>query len=158
MAKRWVDDQALLDSLAINLTDAMSMFPKRLIKVDELVHELRMPLSHIQILALISENDLSIGKLSARLGVAKPNTTPIVDALYERGYVTRVRSDKDKRVVLVHLEPEGRQCLDRVRELISGQIAEWPVSLTKSEARQLNDSLELLIRLMESIVEKDPEA
>ena len=154
MAKRWIGDPALLDSLSDNLIGTMSMFPKRLIRVDELVHACHMPLSHIQIMTLLDGRDLSIGQLSERLGVAKPNITPMVDALHDRGYVSRIHKSEDRRVVHVHLEPEGDECLNRIKGIVSDQISQWPMKLSKSEVRLLNKGLGMLIRLMEGMNEQ----
>ena len=86
-----IKDEALVASLAGHLVDAMSMFPKRLVRTDELIHSFGMPLSHMQILVMLEKGDMSIGQLSTYTGVAKPNVTPLVDALCERGYVSRAR-------------------------------------------------------------------
>ena len=44
MPKHWYDDQAALDALSESLVDLIAMFPKRMVRVDELVHTFRMPL------------------------------------------------------------------------------------------------------------------
>ena len=148
MPKHWYDDQAALDALSESLVDLIAMFPKRMVRVDELVHTFRMPLSHIQILALVSHRDLSIGELSGMLGVAKPNITPLVDALNSRGLVERVRSDRDRRIVQVHILPAGAECLEEVRKVVKRQICDWPASFSRNEARNLGRSLDTLIDTM----------
>ena len=56
-----------------------------------------MPFSHIQIICLLSDGAMSIGEISMSLGIAKPNITPLLDALNERGVLERCRSEKDRR-------------------------------------------------------------
>ena len=153
MAKRWVNDSALLESMADNLLSAMSMFPKRLVRIDEMIREFQMPLSHIQIMSLISRQALTISQISARMGVAKPNVTPLVNKLDEMGYVSRIRSDADKRIVQVALSDAGEKCLSRIRDMIAEQIREWPVDFSTGEIRHLNGSLGTLNRTMESMNE-----
>ncbi len=157
MSAHWTHDEALVAGVAEHLFGAMSMFPKRLIRLDELIHSFGMPLSQMQILALVEREDLSIRQISERTGVAKPNVTPLVDALRDRGYVTRRRHERDGRVVCVHLEPAGAETLQRLREALAAQVREWPKTVTRAEARELVGGLEAIRRMMDAInlAEKD---
>ena len=146
-------DDALVASLAEHLFDVMPMFPQRLIRRDELIHAFGMPLSHMHILILLEKGDMSIGQLSARTGVAKPNVTPLVDALRDRGYVSRTRNSEDRRMVNVHLEEEGAECLRKLREAVADQIRKWPKGITRSELRSLVASLETLSGVMNAFDE-----
>ena len=69
-----IKDEALVASLAGHLVDAMSMFPKRLVRTDELIHTFGMPLSHMQILVMLEKGDMSIGQLSVYTGPPKSRT------------------------------------------------------------------------------------
>ena len=158
MPKRRTDDQALLDSLSGHLVSAIAMFPKRLVRVDELVHTFHMPLSHIQVLALVAKKDLSIGQLSVLLGVAKPNITPLVDALTARGLVERVRDDTDRRIVMVHILPEGCACIGEIQQQIQDQLKQWPEQITHTEMKHLNSALATrtqVMSMMEDAAVKD---
>lgn len=151
MAKKWSEDNELLESMAGNLLDVLAVFPKQLIRVDELVRQFGMPLSHIQIMVTLSNADLSIGTLSERMGIAKPNITPLVDALCDKGYVERIRSLTDRRIVNVHLTASGADLLSEIRTAISSQVAEWPVQLSRSEAKEMNAALSALTKLANAI-------
>ena len=147
MSKRWMDDAELVSSMAQRLVETLPLFPKRFLRVDELIRKHQMPFSHLQILIMLEECDLSIGQISARLGIAKPNITPLVDSLCEGGLTARVRDERDRRVVNVHLTAEGVKLLDRVRESVSRQVTEWSIPLSRSEAKELNAALASLLRL-----------
>ena len=107
MSKRWLDDAELVNNMAQRLVETLPLFPKRFMRVDELVRKHQMPFSHLQILIMLEECDLSIGQISARLGIAKPNITPLVDSLCQGGLTARVRDERDRRVVNVHLLEKG---------------------------------------------------
>ncbi|MBR4710384.1 MAG: MarR family transcriptional regulator [Clostridia bacterium] len=141
MPKDWQNDERLLNSLASHLLEAMSLFPKRLLRVDELIHRFSMPLSQMQILAMVGRETLSIGQISAWMGIAKPNITPLVDALIARGFVRRIRSGSDRRVVHVEVLEAGRECLRAVREAIAEQVARWPESVTREDVEKMDGSL-----------------
>lgn len=148
MMKKWTEDTELVDSISVNLLDALAVFPKRLVQVDALLRQFEMPLSQIQILVTLADGDLSVGQLSQRLGVAKPNITPLVDVLSARGLLERYRSLTDRRVVNVHLTEKGMALIEEIRQAVSKQIVEWHVQLNRSEAKELNTALSRLLRLM----------
>ncbi len=148
MMKKWTEDTELVDSISANLLDALAVFPKRLVQVDSLLRQFEMPMSQIQILVTLADGDLSIGQLSQQLGVAKPNITPLVDAMSARGLVERYRSLTDRRVVNVHLTEDGVALMEKIRHSVSEQIVEWPAQLSRSEAKELNTALSRLLRLV----------
>lgn len=147
MPKKWNEDTALVGSVAGNLFELLPVFPKRLVHTDALVRDHQMPFSHIQILVMLAEEDLSIGQISDGLGIAKPNITPLVDALRDEGYVERIRSEKDRRIVSVHLLEAGRRKLDSIRKDIAAQVTAWKGELSRSEVKELNNALASIIRI-----------
>ena len=56
MSRRWTEDAALVSSMAQRFVEALPLFPKRFIRVDELVRQHGMPLSHLQILIMLEES------------------------------------------------------------------------------------------------------
>ena len=147
MSKKWTDDAVLVGNMAQRLVEALPLFPKRFVRVDELVRQQKMPFSHLQILIMLEEGDLSIGQISARLGIAKPNITPLVDSLCEGGLTARVRDGRDRRVVNVHLLDKGTACLNALRKSVEEQMLAMPGSLSRSEAKELCGALSTLVRL-----------
>lgn len=155
MAKNWTGDQALLEAISTNLYDALPLLPKRLVRVDALTREYGMPFSHIQILCMLSDKEMTIGEISASLGIAKPNITPLLDALHERGVLERCRSEKDRRIVNVRLLPEGQALATRLKESIAAQVLEWPRSLSHSDVKRLNNALAYLIEIGNMLAEAE---
>lgn len=149
MPKKWQNDEDLLSGVSSHLLDAVSMFPRRLLRVDELIHRFGMPLSQMQILTMVEKETLSIGQISKRMGIAKPNITPLVDALIARGYVQRVRIGGDRRVVHVEALPAGRECLREIVGAITEQMRRWPESTTRADLERFDAGLTGMLRFME---------
>lgn len=63
---------------------------------------------YLAMLALWEEDGVTVSALGARLRLDSGTTTPLVKRLEKRGFVRRVRSEQDGRVVLVHLTRTGR--------------------------------------------------
>ncbi|MGN0792852.1 MAG: MarR family winged helix-turn-helix transcriptional regulator [Aristaeellaceae bacterium] len=147
MAKNWTNDQALLDAITRNLFNALPLLPKRLVRVDMITHRYQMPFSQIQILCMLTDGSMTIGQISAALGIAKPNITPLLDSLKERGLLERVRSEKDRRIVDVALLPAGMEMARQIKDSISEQVTTWEESLSAGDAKRLNNALATLIRM-----------
>ncbi len=155
MAKHWTGDAALVDALSRNLYEALPLLPKRLVKVDAITREFGMPFSHIQILCMLSGTEMSIGEISARLGIAKPNVTPLLDALAERGLLIRCRSEVDRRIVNVRLLPEGCELAEQLQGSIAAQVIKWPEGFSHSDIKRLNNALAYLIDVGKRLAEMD---
>jgi len=151
--KKWNEDQALVNSVAANLFEMLPVFPKGLVHTDELVRDHQMPFSHIQILVMLSGEELSIGQISQRLGIAKPNITPLVDIMRDNGLVERVRSQTDRRIVHVRLLEAGREKLKGIHEDIANQVAAWKGQLSRSEIKELSNAMASIIRIAGSLNE-----
>lgn len=155
MAKHWTDDTALVEAISRNLYEALPLLPKRLVRVDALTREFGMPFSHIQILCMLSNKEMTIGEISSSLGIAKPNITPLLDALHDRGILERCRSEKDRRIVNVRLLPEGEELAARLKTSISAQVQEWPRGFSHSDIKRLNNALAYLIEVGSQLAEAE---
>lgn len=155
MAKIWTDDAALVDAISKNIYDALPLLPKRLVRVDALTREFNMPFSHIQILCMLSDKEMSIGEISTNLGIAKPNITPLLDTLHARGVLERCRSEKDRRIVNVRLLPEGYEMVQKLRESVARQVMEWPEGFSVSDIKRLNNALAYLIEVSRELAEAE---
>lgn len=154
MAKNWSEDGMLMDSITGNLFEALPLLPKRLVRVDAITRRFDMPFSHVQILCMLSGGAMTIGDISKNLGIAKPNITPLLDSLKERGLLDRQRSDKDRRIVNVTLEPAGMEMAEQIKQCIAEQVAEWPESIGSGDAKRLNNALACLISMGKLLSEK----
>lgn len=155
MAKQWTEDAALLESISKNLYEALPLLPKRLVKVDAITREFGMPFSHVQILCLLSQGEMSIGEISARLGIAKPNITPLLDTLTSRGLLERCRSNADRRIVNVRLTQEGIESAGKLQENIGQQVQMWPEAFNRSDIKRLNNALAYLIEAARRLAESE---
>jgi DNA-binding MarR family transcriptional regulator len=71
--------------------------------------ELTLP--QYRVLGLLAGGDERASQLAARLAVAKPTLTSLVDSLVERGFAARETLDGDRRVVRVSITQAGRVAL-----------------------------------------------
>ena len=149
--KRAIDSQ-MVDSMAQNMLTLLPLARKRLLRLDIIQKEHQMPFSHLQVLALLHLHDsLSVSEISRRLGIAKPNITPLVDRLYEAGYVNRQHDAQDRRVVNISLEAAGREKLEKIRADLSVHIHEQLSTLNAADCRELSNSISSMVRILDLI-------
>ena len=152
MTKKRTIDPAMIDNVAQNMFHILPLIKKRLLHMDLVQREHGTPLSHVQVLAMLNDvGTMSVSEISRRLGIAKPNITPLVDRLYECGYVDRQHDENDRRVVNIVLLEAGKEKLAAIRATISRQILQQVDGLSNSEFRELNESLSSVVRILSSL-------
>ncbi len=154
MSKKAADNKALLQSIAQNLFNALPIFRKRVLHLDAIQRECHIPLSHVQVLALLQDHgSMSVSEISQRLGIAKPNITPLADRLITDGLAERQRDHADRRVVNIHILPQGTEKLQTVRENLIQQVDGWAERYTHAELKELDKALSTVIRILGRINE-----
>jgi DNA-binding MarR family transcriptional regulator len=105
-------------------------------RFDELAAErMNLHVTDVQILGfLANEEPLATGQLAEAAGLSPGAATTAVDRLENAGYVQRVRSDEDRRRVLVQLTPKAR----KINEQIWGPlVAEGLAKLYTYSAKEI---------------------
>ena len=146
----------LIDKVARNIFGVLPLLRKRLLHIDAIQSEHGIPLSHVQVLSMLSETgSMSVSEISRKLGIAKPNITPLVDKLVEIGLVDRKRDTDDRRVVNIVVLPEGRRKLDAIHKTIVEQVDEWSRSVLPSDYADLSNALETITRVLNNAADSE---
>jgi DNA-binding MarR family transcriptional regulator len=98
---------------------------------------------------LVRDGRHTLSKLAEAERVQPPTITRIVDALQQKGLVTRVPWDADRRVVFVDATPEGRALVEAIRRKRDAYLARRLRSFTPEERLLLERAAPLLERLIE---------
>lgn len=152
MTKKRTIDPAMIDTVAQNMFHVLPLIKKRLLHMDLVQKEHGTPLSHVQVLAMLQDvGTMSVSEISRRLGIAKPNITPLVDRLFAAGYIDRQHDENDRRVVNIVLLPAGEEKLAAIRATIARQIQVQAEDLSVSEFRELSESLSSVVRILSSL-------
>ena len=141
-----------VERIAQGIFQAQPMLKKRLVKLSAIQSEQGIPLSHVQVLAMLEEvGSMSVSEISRRFGIAKPNITPLVDRLVTAGLVDRVRSESDRRVVNIVILDEGRRRLDQIQSALNAHVSGWQESLCAEEFERLDRALTDIIEILGKI-------
>ena len=72
---------------------------------------------YIVLLVLWERDHISVGELSERLFLDSGTLTPLLKKMEAAGRVTRTRSSKDERVVIISLTDEGRALKEKAADI-----------------------------------------
>lgn len=97
---------------------------------------------------LLEHGDMTIGELSNKMFLAFSTTTDLVDRMESSQLVKRVRDEKDRRVVRVHLLTEGERIIEEVIQKRQQYLAEVLKNFDEQEIQQFSG---LLTRLYEEM-------
>lgn len=95
--------------------------------------------------------------LSEHLLISKPNLSKLVNDLIESGYVKRVHSENDRRVVLVDITEEGRKQLRIHYQWMLGEVEKLLCVLTDQEVEEAYDHVQSLVKILGKIRQVDAE-
>lgn len=72
---------------------------------------------YIVFLVLWERDGITVGELGRRLYLDNGTLTPLLKKLEAQGFLSRLRSEEDERVVVVSLTDEGRALKDKAKEI-----------------------------------------
>ena len=110
--------------------------------------ELSAPQMNMLIMIRIREA-VSVTELAALLGVSPPSVSAMVDRLVERGLLTRVPSDQDRRKVVIWVSPEALEDIARVEEILLGYFVELVEAVGPETTRKWCEVLEQVKQVLE---------
>ena len=152
MENNFKPDEQMVEQIASDIFHVMPLLRKRLLRLDVVQAEHGIPLSHAQVLAMLNENkSMSVSEISRKLGIAKPNITPLVDRLIASDLVDRVRDTGDRRVVNVVIQPAGVQKLVEIRKSIGNQVRDWANNMSEEDFNELATALNSITRILSGL-------
>lgn len=97
---------------------------------------------------LQESGDMTIGDLSTKMYLAFSTTTDLVDRMEKNELVQRVRDENDRRVVRIHLLPEGERIIQEVIVKRQNYLRDITNEFDNEEFEQLSKHLQKLHLLM----------
>nr|WP_285851220.1 MarR family transcriptional regulator [Sporosarcina aquimarina] len=88
--------------------------------------------SHL-VFTLARKGPLKMSELAQILGLTAGAVTSASDKLIDHGYVTRIRDEKDRRIVYLGITDEGREMLQQLREVGRTKMTEAFSHLTEDQ-------------------------
>ena len=109
------------------------------------------PITSTQFIALqwmTESEELTIGELSGKIGLAFSTTTDLIDRMEKNELVVRTRDSADRRVARVRVLNKGKEIIAEVIEKRRDYLGEVFTGFSNEQASKLNSSLDLLLKQM----------
>ncbi len=92
----------------------------------------------------------SVKKLADWANLSSATVSDVLDRLTQKGLIQRVRSEKDKRLILIHLTEKGIETLHKSPPLLQDQFLEKFSKLEKWEQTLIVSSLQRVADMMKA--------
>jgi DNA-binding MarR family transcriptional regulator len=110
--------------------------------------DLTMRQLHVLVAASQPEG-VTVHELATALGTSPPTASGLVNRLAEKGLVTRVEDDVDRRVRHIQLTEEGQETLTALDSAYEGLLAEMVELLDVDELAAFRDNSQMMLDMVE---------
>ena len=101
------------------------------------------------VLRYVRRGTASMSELATAKNISRPAISQAVDILVNKGFLTRVQSTQDRRVVELALTEAGNELLDTVFKETRGWMKERMSALTVDELETISKAMEALKKMLE---------
>lgn len=120
-------------------------------------HDMELTAPQGMLIYMISRHEtLKISEISNKMGLSNSTVSGIVDRLEARGFVKRVRSEKDRRVVNVTVTELMKEKITSHEDIINKLMSEALDVGTSEELIEIANGLEILNNLLGQIDKGEP--
>lgn len=111
--------------------------------------DLDLTMPQLRTLGYLAREPRRMGELAAYLGSSVSSATSLVERLEGKALVKRVHDPIDRRVVMCHLAPAGRDVIERFWRMQRLQLESVADFLTVDELVRVVDGVELMVTAFE---------
>jgi DNA-binding MarR family transcriptional regulator len=90
----------------------------------------------------------SVSELAAAKNISRPAISQSVEALVQKGLLTRIQSTQDRRCIKLALTPAGNNLLDAVFKKTRGWMKERMSGLTADELNNIMKAMDALKKML----------
>ncbi len=149
-----MNDTEAKDRLIVEVVDAFTAIREQGMRGLHRIRRDVASMGHLQVLVrLQADGPQRVGALARSLGMSAASATGMLRRMAERGLVRRVRDQRDRRVVLVELAPEGKVMLEKLSRSRAG-LQRSLARLDEDELTQLRNGLNALNRATRELAEE----
>lgn len=134
-----VEINAILNELLVKLFKDINDIEERAIQTDEFKGVTTNDMHVIEAIGIEEAKNMS--SVAKKLNVTMGTLTISVNSLVKKGYVQRVRSEEDRRVVFVSLTDSGKRAFEHHKKFHANMINSIIADLSEEEKSVLEKAL-----------------
>jgi DNA-binding MarR family transcriptional regulator len=105
---------------------------------------LQLPPIHFHVLNRVDHKPYTLSELAEYTSVSSASLSRTISVMEERGWVTRTRSEEDRRMILIEITAEGKAVLLSIEARSEDFLTDTLDSLSQEELEKLMEGLDLL--------------
>jgi len=135
-------------------TNIRTIYRSVLKRLNARLRKERITFSQYSVLLALSRNGpMQMNKLSEQMLVAPANVTGLVDRMEKKGYVTRQRDEKDRRLYVIDWTPDGEKMFRRISSRFTQYAGSLGQTLSVAERKSTVSGLRRVRKELEEPVE-----
>jgi DNA-binding MarR family transcriptional regulator len=103
--------------------------------------ELELTLTQVKALHALADHELTVKEIAEKLSLSLPGASRAVDALVDRGLLTRREDRADRRMKRLTCTPSGRDALGRLDESRLAGLESFSAGLLPAQRKRLSAAL-----------------
>ena len=145
-------DEKNIKNLSEQFFQLIMQLHKKFLKPEEFMKGLPIPQSHAKVIFYLShKGSAPVSVIAKDLLISKPNMSPIIDKLFEEGYVNRYEDSKDRRILRVEVTEKAKDILKLKKELAVKSLVSKLSELEDEDIYNLNSNVESFCKILEKI-------
>lgn len=93
-------------------------------------------------------NSLKITEISEKMGLSNSTVSGIIDRLESQGYVQRVRSKEDRRIVNVTITENMKTKVNQHENILDTVMSDALMTISDKELQQISEGMKLLSEIL----------
>lgn len=141
-----------VNKISEDLYNLMFCLHNKIFHPNEAIKNLPLPPSHVRVIFYLARHGIaSISDTAKKLGVSKPNMTPIIDKLITEGMVDRSNDPTDRRVLRIELTDKAHEFIKEQEKAMQDNLAKKISSLGSEDLKALGEHVIGIISIISKI-------
>lgn len=125
---------------------------KNVLKPEEFMKGMPIPPSHVKVIFYLSHKGaVPVSTIAKDLLISKPNMTPIIDKLFEEGYVSRSEDPNDRRILRIEITEKSKEIFKLKKELAVKSLISKLSNLNSEDISTLSSNLDSVYKILEKL-------
>lgn len=132
------------EQIVESLFSSPPLIGKKVININ-INKQLGVTSQHMHVLLQLNEKgSLTVSQLACNLDICKPNITPLIQKLIDKGYVERNTDEKDRRYIYIRLSDDGKEFLKLHKRMLLEDLKSKMMDFTEDDFIKLDEALQTL--------------
>ncbi|SHN22966.1 MarR family winged helix-turn-helix transcriptional regulator [Gracilibacillus kekensis] len=148
------EQDMLTNELVEQVLTVLPQLPKKIFGLEPSVKSEGLHPSHFHVLHIVEQaNSIQMTDIAAKLAINKSNLSPLIRKLVERGYISKIKDKRDRRITHIEMTVKGQQFSQKNKSILYESVRERFSSLAQEDKKELNEAFTKINQILSQIEE-----